>query len=419
VAGAFEGFGAGNFFGINSMASHAGALYVGGMFDFVDGATANNIASWSGGLWAPLGVANPGIGGPCHVLSSRPDGLYVGGAFNFAGGLFLPNLVRWNAGLWQSVGGGTNGSVSALAWWDDGLGGAENLYVGGDFTQCGGNPGFNRLGRWDGAAWSVLGTGVPLGAIQPTVRAIRPYDDGSGSKLYVGGSFTSAGGVGSTNRMARWTGAAWEAVPGLSSVSTVNALLVHDDGCGDGLYAGAESSLPDGSGSFTGRVARYDGGGWETLGGAGVTNGDGTVLALAAHAEDGIERLFAAGYIQDISGVTSWASGEWINCACVAIDVPDEPPATHRLRIAAQPNPSRGGTVLTYALPQPARVRISVHSVTGARVRVLFDGHGKAGELRAQWDGRDDAGAPVRPGVYWAKLEVEGTSASARMVRVR
>mgnify|MGYP001426116568 CR=1 FL=1 len=62
------------------------------------------------------------------------------------------------------------------------------------------------LEAYSRGAWSALGSGVT-----GQVTSMCVYDDGDGPMLYVGGTFTSAGGV-TSNRIARWDGAAWFAV---------------------------------------------------------------------------------------------------------------------------------------------------------------------------------------------------------------
>ena len=83
---------------------------------------------------------------------------------------------------WEHLGtrpGALNDTVSAVAV------SGSNVYVGGAFTDAGGNPNADRIARWDGSAWQALGDGV-----NGTVSAIAV----SGTDLYVGGWFTDAGG---------------------------------------------------------------------------------------------------------------------------------------------------------------------------------------------------------------------------------
>jgi hypothetical protein len=410
---------AGSLFGVYALESHMGSLYAGGLFEQIDGVPMSSIASWSGS-WSTLGAGPEGVTGPVYALSSRPDGLYVAGAFGSAGGTpSTSNLARWNDPIWSSVGGGTNSTVAAIAWWDLGLGGAEELFVGGDFTQCGGASGFSRVARWNGSSWSALGSGIPLGLEAPTVRALQPYDDGSGPAMYVAGSFTSAGGVASTSRLARWNGSDWQAVPGnISGTATIHSLAVHDDGCGVGLYVGGAGSLPAPAG-FTSRIARFDASGWETLGTTGVDNSDGHVYALTAHVDEGAARLFVGGQIRSVSGVTSWSAGEWVNCACTTVGVPRGRGAGEVGALTTTPNPSRGDVAFEFSLTRPGRVRVSIYSPDGARLRTLLDGPQGPGGYRVTWDGRDESGKLVRSGIYFAKLDVDGASASSKLVHLR
>jgi hypothetical protein len=59
------------------------------------------------------------------------------------------------------------------------------VYVGGWFTDAGGNPNADYIARWDGSQWHALGSGLSR-----PVYAIAV----SGTDVYVGGEFTDAGG---------------------------------------------------------------------------------------------------------------------------------------------------------------------------------------------------------------------------------
>jgi hypothetical protein len=89
--------------------------------------------------------------------------------------------------------------ASALEAFDDGSGPAS--YVGGNFTIGGGAPG-NSIARWNGSAWSTVGSGLG-GGTKPTTYAFAAFDDGSGASLFAGGNITTAGGSAS-QYVARW-----------------------------------------------------------------------------------------------------------------------------------------------------------------------------------------------------------------------
>ncbi len=216
------------------------ALYAGGAFTTAGGVPALRIARWDGRDWSAVGG---GMDVDVSCLSVFDDGsgsgpaLYAGGAFTTAGGVSAHRIARWDGSGWSALGGGMIGSfdgVGALAVYDDGSGAGPALYAGGRFTAAGGVPA-NRIARWDGRGWSALGSGM-----NDTVLALITFDvgDGAGPALYAAGRFTSAGGV-AASRVARWDGDAWSAL-GSGVPDRAFALTPFDDGSGSGpaLYVG-------------------------------------------------------------------------------------------------------------------------------------------------------------------------------------
>jgi hypothetical protein len=116
-----------------------------------------------------------------------------------------------------------------------------DLIVGGQFATAGGITA-NGIARWNGSAWSSLGTS-PLAE----VRSIKVTPDGA---------LVAAGYDG----VYRWDGTAW-AFLGLSYSGSVN--VVTDLPNGD-LVAGASDGLP--AGSTARSIARFDGTSWSTIG---------------------------------------------------------------------------------------------------------------------------------------------------------
>ncbi len=70
----------------------------------------------------------------------------------------------------------------------------SNVYVGGDFTTAGGVAA-SHLARWNGTSWSAVGSGLTNNSanVTPTVNAIAAYVNSSHQTvLYIGGSFDNA-----------------------------------------------------------------------------------------------------------------------------------------------------------------------------------------------------------------------------------
>lgn len=88
--------------------------------------------------------------------------------------------------------------------------------------------------------------------------------------------------------------------------------------------------------------------------------------------------------------------------------------------LASAPNPFARATELSFRMPARQPVRFFVYDVAGRRVRRLFEGDAPAGESRLSWDGRDDLGAEVAPGLYLARLERgNAPPQSVRLLRLR
>ena len=74
----------------------------------------------------------------------------------------------------------------------------SDVYVGGSFSTAGGISATN-VAKWNGSTWSALGIGVNNDVYALTV---------SSNDLYVGGLFLKAGGL-TANRVAKWNGSTW------------------------------------------------------------------------------------------------------------------------------------------------------------------------------------------------------------------
>ncbi len=81
-------------------------------------------------------------------------------------------------------------------------------------------------------------------------------------------------------------------------------------------------------------------------------------------------------------------------------------------------NPFRGSTRFAFALPATRRVSLAIYGVDGRVVRRWPAAERHAGRHTVAWDGRDDAGRPAAPGVYFAHLQAGEFSATHRVVRL-
>ncbi len=83
------------------------------------------------------------------------------------------------------------------------------------------------------------------------------------------------------------------------------------------------------------------------------------------------------------------------------------------------PNPFNGATLIPFAVPTPAQVRLSVFTLTGQRVADLANGHHAAGRFEVAWNGQDLSGHPVASGVYLYRLELGSEVLTRKLLLLR
>ncbi|MFQ5583753.1 MAG: T9SS type A sorting domain-containing protein [Calditrichia bacterium] len=83
------------------------------------------------------------------------------------------------------------------------------------------------------------------------------------------------------------------------------------------------------------------------------------------------------------------------------------------------PNPFNPETIIRFALPQQANVKLTIYDVSGRQVRVLLKKQMSAGYHTATWDGRNDNGVQVGTGVYFYHITAGDFSQVRKMLLVR
>jgi hypothetical protein len=83
------------------------------------------------------------------------------------------------------------------------------------------------------------------------------------------------------------------------------------------------------------------------------------------------------------------------------------------------PNPFNPNTVIQFAVPRPAEVRVEVFNVLGQKVKTLANEFSKAGYKRVEWDGTDDNGSSVASGVYLYRMTSGDFSETKKMLLLK
>lgn len=315
--GTWSALGSGMNTTVNVLKMWRGELYAAGEFTNAGGVPANYIAKWDGNSWLPLGT---GTNDRILCMAVTDDYLYVGGRFTSAGDIPANRFARWDGNSWSTISGSPNLIVHAIepsgtsiyiggrlitsshgrvykwsGWsWEllpspnnlvrDLLISGNDLYIGGHFTTVGGVTA-NRVARWNGSAWSPLGSGFwndvyKVAESQGTIYAVGLFSCGinqwngsswssvgggtcgggwyfsvqaiafSGSKLYMGGFFTYAGGP--ARNIAAWNGSNWTNLG-----AGVNNMVESIEIDGNDIYAGGQFTLA--GGLPANRVAKWNG----------------------------------------------------------------------------------------------------------------------------------------------------------------
>lgn len=84
-----------------------------------------------------------------------------------------------------------------------------------------------------------------------------------------------------------------------------------------------------------------------------------------------------------------------------------------------QPNPFGPSTEFSFELARAGQASVTVMDVTGRAVRTLVSGSLPQGAHRTSWNGTNDAGQSVPPGVYFYRLITPEGSRTRRMLMLR
>ncbi len=215
--------------------------------------------------------------------------LYIGGWFNLVGDVVANRIAKWDGTAWSALGSGMNGNVTALAV------SGTNLYAGGLFTSAGGT-GATNVAKWDGSAWSALGSGM-----NNQVNALVVFN----AELFAGGSFTTAGGS-PAKAIAKWNGSTWSEVGG--GMGGDYPYVFSLAASGSQLYAGGAFTF---AGGFTvNRIARWNGSVWSALG----TGMNDAVFAVAMSGAN----VYAGGAFTTAGGnfanyTAKWNGSTWLS----------------------------------------------------------------------------------------------------------
>jgi hypothetical protein len=96
----------------------------------------------------------------------------------------------------------------------------------------------------------------------------------------------------------------------------------------------------------------------------------------------------------------------------------DQLPAAYRL-YQNVPNPFNPRTLISFDLPEPAHVKLTIYNVLGQEVITLADGRMDGGSHEVDWDGKAANGNRVSSGIYFYRLLTDSFADTKKMVLLK
>ena len=341
--------------------------------------------------------------------------------------LLFPDHYRiaiWKSNNWFKLSGGVDNTVRAIA-----IKGTD-VYVGGDFTTAnyngGPNVGANYIAKFDGTNWTALGTGMN-GAVYSLVM--------SGSDLYAGGNFTTAGGT-TVSYAAKYSGSTWSSLGG-----TVYGTVTTMGFMGGSMYAAASyasayqniakftdgaNPLPVELSSFSASSAR----GAVTLNWFTATEVNNAGFEVERKSETWQKIGFIEGHgstnaPQSYTFTDKQVSGK-VLYRLKQIDRDGKFEYSKEVEATASaptvfglsqnfPNPFNPTTNISFTVPSTGRATLKIFNTLGQEVATLFNGEAQAGIFnQVQFNASGFAS-----GMYFSRLEYNGKVQMTKMTLIK
>lgn len=83
------------------------------------------------------------------------------------------------------------------------------------------------------------------------------------------------------------------------------------------------------------------------------------------------------------------------------------------------PNPFNPTTSISFQLPQPSNVKLTIYNIVGQEISVLLDDTKSSGSYKIIWNGRDKFGKSVPSGLYFYKIDAGGFVKTKKMALIK
>lgn len=83
------------------------------------------------------------------------------------------------------------------------------------------------------------------------------------------------------------------------------------------------------------------------------------------------------------------------------------------------PNPFNPETTISFNIPKPGKVNLSIYNIKGQLVKTLLDEETSAGTHSLVWNGKDERGKSVATGIYFSKIKTDTDIQTKKMLLMK
>ncbi|VAW14948.1 hypothetical protein MNBD_BACTEROID01-1836, partial [hydrothermal vent metagenome] len=89
------------------------------------------------------------------------------------------------------------------------------------------------------------------------------------------------------------------------------------------------------------------------------------------------------------------------------------------LKIRSYPNPSSKYFNISYTITTPEEITLRIFNIAGRNVYSLVKGNNIAGNNIIEWDGTDNSGVELQPGIYFINITAGNLSSTEKIIKIK
>jgi len=137
----------------------------------------------------------------------------------------------------------------------------------------------------------------------------------------------------------------------------------------------------------------------------------------------GLQYLFDENYDATANELVSGLAIKFTTDSATVVSIKDDNETTivpsNYILEQNYPNPFNPETRISYSIPEPAYVKLSIYDINGTLVKTLQEASQPAGRYNAVWDGKNSSGNKVGSGVYFYRIQANSFAEVKKMILLK